>query len=380
MMEAAEQMTIHKSPLEELHRGAGAAMREQDGWALPSAYGEVSAEYEVVREGGAGLIDLSARGRVEVSGAEAVQFLNGLVSNDVKTLADGAWMSAAFPNPQGRLIASARVMRRGDSYLFDTEAVTHASLFKTLERFTLAGDFRVADRTSETAQLSIQGARAPQVVEAALGREAASVERGRVFTSGWSDASLSIIRATQTGEDGFELFVDAGRAAPLWEALTAAGARPVGQDALEILRIEAGLPRYGVDMDETNVVTEAPLDDAVSYTKGCYVGQEIIARIHWRGHVAKKLTGLVFSDGREVEREAKIRAADGKEIGRITSSAFSPRLGRTIALAYVKYDFLAPGTRARVAACDAAREATVTELPFIRGSWPGAAETPEPGP
>jgi folate-binding protein YgfZ len=164
----------------------------------------------------------------------------------------------------------------------------------------------------------------------------------------------------------------------VWEALAAAGARAVGQDALEILRVEAGLPRYGVDMDETNVVTEAPLDDAVSYTKGCYVGQEIIARIHWRGHVAKKLTGLLFGDEEKVEREAKIRATDGKEIGRITSSVFSPRLGRTVALGYVKYDYLSPGTKAFVSWGDAEREATIAALPLVRGSWFDTFETSEP--
>lgn len=376
MSEAAEQIATHKSPLDETHRRLGAVLSERDGWSVPASYGDSAAEYSLVRDtGGAGLIDLSSRARIEVSGAEAVQFLNGLVTNDMKTLADGAWMLAAFPTPQGRLISSTRVLRRNDSFLFDTEAVSRASLFKTLERFTLAGDFRVADRTEDLAHLSIQGASGTEVISQALGHEAASVERGRVMTTRWKDATLSIIRATHTAEDGFDLFVDAAQAAPLWDTLVNAGARPVGFDALEILRIEAGLPRYGVDMDETNIVTEAGLDDAVSYTKGCYTGQEIIARIHWRGHVAKKLAGLLFNEEAEVEREAKIMTADGKEIGRITSKTFSPRLKRTIALGYVKYDYLAPGTQVRVSVGDKEREALVTELPFVRGSWFETADT-----
>jgi folate-binding protein YgfZ len=378
MSEIAEQLTIRKSPLEEIHRAAGASLPERDGWRLPSSYGDWLAEYDAVRAGdAAGLIDLSSRARIEVSGMEATQFLNGLVTNDVKTLAEGAWMSASFPNAQGRLIAAARVIRRGDAYLFETESVSHERLFKTLERFTLAGDFRVADMTNETAQISLQGAHAAELMSQALGREAASVERGRVMTTLWRDASLSIIRATETGEDGFELFTDAGSASSVWKALVAAGARPVGQDALEVLRIEAGLPRYGLDMDETNVVTEAPLDDSVSYTKGCYVGQEIIARIHWRGHVAKKLTGLIFDDDAKVLSGTKIRAEDRKEIGRTTSNTFSPRLGRSIALAYIKYDYLAQGTRARVGEDE--RPATVASLPFVRGSWFDAGTRAEPG-
>jgi folate-binding protein YgfZ len=255
------------------------------------------------------------------------------------------------------------------SFLIDTEPATHRKVFQLLERFTLAGDFRVADRTQESAQLSLQGAGAASLLGQALGPQAATVERGRVFTTEWKGTGLSVIRATHTAEDGFDLFVDRERASMLWEALAAAGAKPVGFDALEILRIEAGVPRYGVDMDETNVVTEAGLDDAVSYTKGCYTGQEIIARIHWRGHVAKRLAGLVFEDEKEIEPAAKVLAADGKEIGRVTSATFSPRLGRTVALAYIKYDYLAPGTQARVVTGEPERLAAVAELPFVRGSW-----------
>lgn len=377
MSEAAEQIAVHKSPLDETHRRLGAYVVERDGWSVPASYGDARAEYEVVRAGGAGLIDLSSRARIEVSGAEAVSFLNGLVTNDMKTLADGACMPAAFPTPQGRLISSTRILRRHDSFLFDTEAVSHASLFKTLERFTLAGDFRVADRTEALAHLSIQGARASAFVGRVLGQEAASVERGRVMTTVWKDATLDLIRATHTAEDGFDLFVDASQAATLWDELMKAGAHAVGFDALEILRIEAGLPRYGLDMDETNIVTEAGLDDAVSYTKGCYTGQEIIARIHWRGHVAKKLAGILFNEEVEVERESKILAADDKEIGRITSHTFSPRLNKTVALGYVKYDYLAPGTKVRVRVGEEEREAVVTELPFVRGSWFDAGGTTE---
>lgn len=378
MSEAVEQVIAQKSPLDETHRQFGTRMKEEGGWRLPAVYGDVSAEYAVVRGGGAGLIDFSSRGRIEVSGSEAMQFLNGLITNDVKTLEEGAWMPAAFPNAQGRLLASARVLRRGNTYLFDTEAVTHERVRKTLERFTLAGDFHVADITHETAQLSLQGAQAAEILAATLGAEVARLERHHLHCASWQDEQLTIIRATHTAEDGFDIITSAKVAPALWSALTAAGARPVGFDALEMLRIEAGLPRYGVDMDDSNVVTETGLDEAVSYTKGCYIGQEIIARIHWRGHVAKRLTGLSFADRGQVERDAKIRTADGKEIGRVTSVTFSPRLDHTIALGYVKYDYLAPGTPVRVLSGDEERAAHIVELPFVRGSWYEAGTSPEP--
>ena len=187
-----------------------------------------------------------------------------------------------------------------------------------------------------------------------------------------NDSNVSIIRATHTAEDGFDLFVDVSNAQNLWDLLAKAGAQPVGADASETLRIEAGIPRYGIDMDETNVVTETNLDDAVSFTKGCYIGQEIIARIKYRGHVAKKLAGLTFdSTGSEIEldRGAKIFSTDDKEIGRLTSVTFSPHLKRTIALGYVKYDYLAPGTRVIVAMGEQKCSSEVVELPFIHGSW-----------
>src|SRR6185369_7148058 len=178
-------------------------------------YGDAGAEYETVRGGGAGLFDLSSRGRVEVSGGEAVQFLNGMLTNDVAKLVEGAWMSAAFPNPQGRLIAAVRVLRRGDSFLFDTEAVTYERVLKYLERYTLAGDFHVRDLTSETALLTVQGARARAIVRAALGDASLNVERGRVSTARFNDEELTLVRATHTAEDGFDLFVGASGAKEL---------------------------------------------------------------------------------------------------------------------------------------------------------------------
>jgi folate-binding protein YgfZ len=375
MTEITAQIATRKSPLDETHERLGAEIREEGEWRLPSSYGDPAAEYHAVRDGsGAGLIDFSSRGRIEVSGSDAVQFLNGLITNDVKALAEGAWMRAAFPNVQGRLIAETRVLRLAvDRFLFDTEAASRAIVLKTLERFTLAGDFRVADLTEAVALVSVQGARAAKLIAATLGDDAASVERWRIVHAEWNGQPLHVIRATATAEDGFELFVKASGAASLWDALMTAGARPVGFDALEVLRIEAGVARYGVDVDETNVVLEAIADDAVSFTKGCYIGQEIIARIHWRGHVAKKLTGLVFDGETDAKREDKIRSVDGKEIGRLTSVTFSPRLKRAVALGYVKYDYLAPETTVHVHSGENEITAHVSELPHVRGSWYEAA-------
>ena len=219
--------------------------------------GTLSTEYSAVRDGSAGVIDLSSRGRLLVSGSEAVMFLNGLITNDMKTLAVNSWMPAVFPNVQGRLIAAVRVIHREDGFLIDTESATIGTVAKLLERFTLAGDFRLKDLTSETAMLSVQGTNAAEVMRLALGETAAAVAREQAAAAQVADGSnVTIIRATHTGEDGFDLFVNATEAEILRVALIAAGARPFGDEVAETLRIEAGIPRFGIDMDETRVVTE----------------------------------------------------------------------------------------------------------------------------
>jgi len=356
MTEAIEQIAIKES------------------WSVPGSYGDVLFEYAAVREFGSGLIDLSPRGRMLVSGTEAVQFLNGLITNDMKTLAENSWMPAAFPNVQGRLIASVRVIRLKDegtacpAFLIDTEAATHERVRKAIERFTLAGDFRVNDITTQTTHLSVQGKKAAKVIGSIIGEEAAGLPPNSAKQLTWQESEVTVVRATHTAEDGFDLIANVVAAKELWDALRDAGARPVGYDALEILRIEAGLPQYGVDMDDSNVVTEAALDTAVSYTKGCYVGQEIIARIKYRGHVAKKLSRVVFDQAAKIEAGMTIRSTEGKEAGRITSTTYSPHLGHTIALGYLKYEYIAAGTNVKIIAHDEEIPGQVSDLPFVRGT------------
>src|ERR1044072_2273244 len=309
------------------------------------------AEDAAVRDGGVGLIDLSARGRISVSGSEAVMFLNGLITNDMKTLGENRWMPAAFPNVQGRLLAAVRVIRRRDDFLLETEAATREKVLKIIERFTLAGDFKVVDLTNETRQISFQGRGASALIEKIYGLK--DFSRDGV----WQDENVTIIRATHTGEDGFDVIGDV--------STVGEGVTVVSPEVEEILRIEAGIARYGIDMDETNVVTETNLDDAVSFTKGCYLGQEIIVRIKHRGHVAKKLTGLRFETDQPIAAGAAIRSTDDKEIGRGTSATFSPTFKRTVGLGYVRYEYLTPGTPVVVAGVAAATH----ELPLVRGRW-----------
>jgi len=390
--------TPNRLPLHLAHERLGATMHARDGWLVPAHYcGGTLAEYTAVRdEHGAGLFDLSARARLEVSGAEAVQFLNGMITNDIAALETGAWMFAAFPNVQGRLIAMARVLCIApNTFLFDLESPTHEIILKNLTRFTFAGDFHLTDHTRETVCLSLQGAHAANILHQILNIAAADITPHTVHTVAWHDLQITLIRTTLIGGDGFDLFISnrtsniehrtsqiehpdsqiriphsAFRIPDFFDALINAGARPAGYDALEILRIEAGIPRHGTDINDTNIVLEAGNTEAVSFTKGCYIGQEIIARIHWRGHVAKQLAGIQLENPTPLEPDTKLYSAtDDKEAGRITSAAISPALNRTVALALIKYAYLAPDTQLIIKPDDGTRiPARVTKLPHIQNT------------
>lgn len=370
-MSEVQKVPLRELALAEAHKKLGALMAEDHGWSVPASYGDELFEYAAVRESGAGVLDLSSRGRLLVKGSEAVAFLNGLITNDMKTLAVNQWMPAVFPNVQGRLLASVRVIRTADdtsgktvqpTFIIDTEPATHDRVFQAIQRFTLAGDFHVTDVTGETVLLSVQGKAPSNKLVNIFGSSDVGIDVGSVTPIIWQDNPILVIRASHTAAEGFDLLANTVCAEELWRSLFNAGARPVGYDALEVLRVEAGIPRFHQDMDDTTVVTETNLDDAVSYTKGCYVGQEIIARIKYRGHVAKKMRGLVFERPAMVASGTTIQSKDGKDIGQVTSSVYSPHLGRRLALGYLKFDYIAPATEVKTSDGVPAR---VVDLPFV---------------
>jgi aminomethyltransferase len=318
-------------------------------------------EYKAVRDNGAGIFEFPQRGLIEVSGGEAVQFLNGMLTNDIAKLPENSWMLAAFPNVQGRLLAFVRVLRIGDRFIFDTEAATKEKVFNNLFRFTFAGDFKVRDLSEEMNLLSLQGKRAAEILSSTFKVQGSKSE---VFEADYKGEKVFIVQAAHAAENGFDLFAPADLVIDLSNEFENSGALKISDEAREVLRVEAGIPIYAVDMDETTVVLETGLDEAVSFTKGCYVGQEVIIRIHHRGHVAKKLAGLIFDEPAEIPTGAELKTPEGKNAGRITSIAFSPALNKQIALAYVRYDFLRSGTELLV---DESK-ARVVELPFVGGS------------
>ena len=309
-------------------------------------------EHENLRAGKFGFYG-SKRGLIEVSGAEAVRFLNGLITNDTAKLESYEWMHAAFPNAQGRTLAVARVLRFGEKFLFETEEATREKVFNNLFRFTFAGDFFVEDLSERYSCVSLRG-------NDFSNYKYKIPNENEIFAINFREAELFSIKSFRS--NGIDVFVPHAKVEEFVEELSDSGAVEIGEGAQEILRIESGVPLYGVDADETTIVSELGIEDLISYKKGCYIGQEIIARIHFRGHVAKRLTGLVLSDDSTSGLEsAELKSLDGKNAGRITSAAFSPALGKTIALAFVRYDYLAEGTLLKVDE----KEATVKTLPFV---------------
>lgn len=274
------------------------------------------------------------RGLTAVWGKEAVRFLNGLITGDVAKLEDGAQMFAAFPNAQGRLLAVVRVLRNGERFLFETEEATREKIYNNLFRFTFAGDFFVEDLSEKFQFFKI------------LNSEI--------------EFQNSIRFETAFGTD---YFVPNESAEIFLSALKKQNASEISDELYEILRIEKGIPLYGVDMDEATIVPELGIDELISYNKGCYIGQEIIARIYFRGHVAKQLRGLIFEDENvSVNAGDELKSVEGKSAGKITSVTFSPKLGKTIALAFVRYEFLAEDTKLKAGDADA----TVKTLPFLK--------------
>ena len=303
-------------------------------------------KYNLIRSGRAGFYE-QKRGLIAVWGKEAIPFLDGMITGDMKTLEVGASMLAAFPNAQGRLLAVIRVLRQGDRYLIETEEATREKVFQNLFRFTFAGDFFAEDLSDSFLYFEIFGPK-EDVHHADVGTRFAG---GLAFELPY----------------GAGYFIPNDLAGDFRDHLTMKDqndCQQVDDELYEILRIESGIPKFGIDMDETTIAPELGIDELISYTKGCYIGQEIIARIHFRGHVAKRLTGLILSeppalaDGQFVGVE--LTSSEGKAAGRITSSTFSPKLDRHIALAYVRYEFLPDGTTLFAGTANA----SVHALPF----------------
>ena len=309
---------------------------------------ELVADYRVLTEA-CGLLDRSQRGKLALTGAEAKQFLAGQVTNDIVGLQDGHGCYAAFLTHKGKMLGDLRVLAAGDELLLDTERSTLQALFDMVRRFKIGFDVELHKRTLQRGLVSLIGphARAVAAVEDLPDDEHA-------HRAGEIAGRRVRLVATDTGVD---VLCDAEDTPAVIAALEDAGAKPVFEDAAEIVRVERGRPRYGYDLDDTTIPQEAGLNErAVSFTKGCYVGQETVARLYYRGKPNRHLRGLRLSKAAEVG--AQLQLGD-RVVGRLSSSVVSPSIG-PIALALVRRE-AAVGETVDV---EGGATAEVVELPF----------------
>jgi folate-binding protein YgfZ len=323
-----------------------------------------SSGYAALRDAAA-LVERAGTALVRVGGADRRAYLQGLLTNDIEALTPGTGCYAAMLNAQGRMLTDMRVIELGDAILLSVPRGVAAAIAEHLDRFVFSEDVQIEEAAS-LAEIGLYGPGALRVLKAAGTEGGASPElfgstRVRI---GGVDAVL--VRTDDIGIDGYAAIADRDALAGIARALVAAGAVPAAEADAEAVRIESGRPRFGADMDADTIPLEAGIEDrAISRSKGCYVGQEVIVRVQDRGQgrVARRLVGLTLPAGAAVPPPGTAIAADGKSIGRVTSAALSPSLARPVALGYVHRDYTADGTPVLVGA----GEAIVRALPAAVG-------------
>lgn len=355
-----------RSSLFEIQRDSGAQFAEFRGREIPERFTSLEEEYCVLGKK-AGLLDLSVQSVVELRGRDRSRFLHGMVTNDIRNLSPGQGCYALMLTPQGRILTDMRVLCLEESLRLMVDADLVEKDLALLRKYIIADQVEVVDRSSDLAVLSLQGPKAAEAI-ASLCPEASLPKapfEHRLIQVGNLSALCACVRRTALG--GYDLIVSGAQSVDLWNRLLRtgeeAGLQPVGLEAWNVHRIEAGIAWYGIDMDEARIPLEVGLEEAISYSKGCYVGQEVVARATYRGQVNRKLMGLLLSSGRPAHGGDKI-FRNGQEVGWVTGSAYSPRLQRAIALAYVRKESWDPGTTVGVESAGVRTDAEVTQFPF----------------
>ena len=300
--------------------------------------------------GGAGFVDRPGRGRLQVTGADRRTYLQGLLTNDIVALAEGSGCYAAYLTPQGRMIADMRVFETGERIVVDLDASLAASIADRWADLIFSEDAEVANITEATAEIGIYGPAAARVVTAMCDVPEGELGALALHGSRHADDSL-IVRSDDIGIPGFDVIVPIALKDEAVRRALEAGAVTIDPALAEGVRIEAGRPLFRIDMSEDTIPLEAGIEGrAISLTKGCYVGQEVIIRVLHRGHgrVARRLVRLELQEGAPVPASGDAIVSGDKEIGRITSAAVSPSTGRPIALGYVQRDFASSGAAVEV--------------------------------
>lgn len=345
--------------------GLSAGEINYHGAPMPGFYSDPVVEHQAVRNA-AGLFDLPFRSVFSATGSDRARFLHNMVTNDVKSLTPGQGIYATILDTRGHILADLDIFCEENRFLLATSADLIEKVLTTLARYNIGG--RVPLERRELAAITLQGPRSRGLLHGLLNTDLPGPGDLRHFAASFRGEPIHVIRTSLTGEEGFEMWAPPGQLDDLKRAILdegrASGLIRCGATALETLRIEAGIPAYGAELAEDTLPLEANLLNALSFTKGCYIGQEIVERARSRGHVNWTLAGF-FPDSPQPPAPGEKLAHEGKQVGEITSSCVSPTLQRATAMGYIRREVAAPGTELRAASGVSVR---VTTLPFYRRS------------
>ena len=327
---------------------------------IPLTYSNAEEEYWTIKKA-VGLADISHLGRLRITGKDRISFLNGLLTNDISQLKENAGQRSALLNSKARVLADLHIYAQPDGLLIDTGESPASHVKEILDRFIITEDVLIQDSSKDLVQVTVQGPRSSQAIKEVLGAEAQDLKQLEQKTLGPG----TIIARDRTGQSGYDIILPELEAEPVWHGFLLNGGdiglNPVGSQALEILRLEAAYPKYSVDVDENTIVLEAGFKDAINFNKGCYLGQEVVARATHIGRVNKQLVGLEVETKDSVSPRSKLMS-EGREAGFITSAAFSPGLGRVASLGYANREFAKEGTNVNVLSGEASFSAVVTKI------------------
>lgn len=312
----------------------GANQTEHAGRPTASDFGDPRAEFQALLSG-CGVYDLAWRAKIAVTGGDRVRWMNGMVTNNVRDLASGHGVYAFLLNAQGRIQADLYVFQRGDSLLVDTERVQREKVLQLFEHYIIADDVEIADVSDKLIAIGLVGPESRHVLERAQ-IAVPSLAHLQFADLTWHEKPVTLLHCGEEARESWQVWIAPQYASELWDALVNAGARPTGTTALNLFRISRGIPQFGMDIRDRDLPQETGQTRALNFTKGCYLGQEIVERIRSRGAVHRQFTAFVV-EGALPEPGAKI-LADEKEVGEITSSAVLPLLGgdRPFALGYMR--------------------------------------------
>jgi folate-binding protein YgfZ len=368
-----------ETPLTFQHQAAGAALGEWFGCRLPAAFSGFSTEYRAAREGVA-LLDTNYRAWFRLEGPDRVRYLNAMLTNETKDLAPGQGTRALLLNPQGHILSELEILSLEKEYLLSCPMPARERTFETLDKYIIMDDALLTEVTGDTASVGFEGPGALPALSTLLGLSLEQLPAFGHTSAEFRGMALRLVRNGETGLPGVRIIAPSRNLEALWAALAAAaravGGMPVGWEALNALRLESGIPWLGYDFDEGTIPHEAALETThISFSKGCYMGQEIVERVRSRGHVNRRRAGLAFS-GTEVPVSGTVLTHSGEGAGHVTSAAFSPRLGRPIGMGYVRRAFLASGARFHWPG----GTAELIELPLASAGGAGKdSEEPESG-